>query len=91
MKSSFCPTFCLQVTISGSNNLVQIYRSFAITGNYGRQGFSKYGISYYTFSTAEVNIHASNLQIWYRHPNSEAGNDEIQNVQRESKHGFRLP
>jgi hypothetical protein len=20
------------------------------------------------------------LQIWYRHPNSEAGNDEIQNV-----------
>jgi hypothetical protein len=27
-------------------------------------------------------------QIWYRHPNSEAGNDEIQNVQRESKHGF---
>jgi hypothetical protein len=26
----------------GSNNLVQIYRSFAITGNYGRQSFSKY-------------------------------------------------
>jgi hypothetical protein len=24
-------------------------------------------------------IHASNRQIWYRHPNSEAGNDEIQN------------
>jgi hypothetical protein len=23
-----------------------------------------------------------------RHPNSEAENDEIQNVQRESKHGF---
>jgi hypothetical protein len=38
--------------------------------------------------TANVNIHASNRQIWYRHPNSEAGNDEIQNVQRESKHGF---
>ena len=38
--------------------------------------------------TADVNIHASNRQIWYRHPNSEAGNDEIQNVQRESKHGF---
>jgi hypothetical protein len=37
---------------------------------------------------ADVNIHASNRQIWYRHPNSEAGNDEIQNVQRESKHGF---
>jgi hypothetical protein len=36
----------------GSNNLVQIYRSFSITGNYGRQSFSKYGISYYT-------IHAS--------------------------------
>jgi hypothetical protein len=26
--------------------------------------------------------------IWYRHPNSEAGNDAIQNVQSESKHGF---
>ena len=56
----------------GSNNLVQIYRSFAITGNYGRRSFSKYGISYYTFSTADVNIHTSNRQIWYRHPNSEA-------------------
>jgi hypothetical protein len=32
----------------GSNNLVQIYRSFSITGNYGRRSFSKYGISYYT-------------------------------------------
>ena len=32
----------------GSNNLVQIYRSFSIAGNYGRQSFSKYGISYYT-------------------------------------------
>jgi hypothetical protein len=32
----------------------------------------------------DVNIHASNRQIWYRHPNSEAGNDEIQNVQSES-------
>jgi hypothetical protein len=31
---------------------------------------------------ADVNIHASNRQIWYRHSNSEAGNDEIQNVQR---------
>jgi hypothetical protein len=31
--------------------------------------------------TDYVNIHASNRQIWYRHPNSEAGNDEIQNVQ----------
>ena len=29
----------------GSNNLVQIYRSFAITGNYWRRNFSKYGIS----------------------------------------------
>ena len=35
------------------------------------------------FTMADVNIHASNPQIWYRHPNSEAGNDEIQNVQRE--------
>ena len=60
----------------GSNNLVQIYRSFSITGNYGRRSFSKYGISYYTHSRL-------NRQIWYRHPNSEAGNDEIQNVQRE--------
>ena len=24
-----------------------------------------------------------NRKIWYRHPNSEAGNDEIQNFQRE--------
>jgi hypothetical protein len=73
----------------GSNNLVQIYRSFAITGNYGRQSFSKYGISYYMFTMADVNIHASNRQIWYRHPNKEnTGNDEFQNVQRESKHGF---
>ena len=68
------------VFFKGSNNLVQIYRSFSITGNYGRQSFSKYGISY-------VNIHASNRQIWNRHPNSEAGNDEIQNFQRE---GFIL-
>ena len=37
---------------------------------------------------ADVNIHASNRQIWYRRPNSEAGNDEIQNVQSESKNGF---
>jgi hypothetical protein len=59
----------------GSNNLVQIYRSFAITGNYGRQSFFKYGI-------ADVNIHASNLQIWYRNLNSEVGNDEMQNVER---------
>jgi hypothetical protein len=43
----------------GSNNLVQIYRSFSITGNYG-----------------------------YRHPNSEARNDEIQNVQREVNMDF---
>ena len=56
----------------GSNHLVQIYRSFSITGNYGRRSFSKYGIS-------DVNL---NRQIWYRHPNNEAGNDEIQDVQR---------
>jgi hypothetical protein len=30
-----------------SNNLVQIYRLFSITGNYGRQSFFKYGISNY--------------------------------------------
>ena len=45
----------------GSNNLVQIYRSFVITGNYGRRSFSKYGISYYEctmLTTADVNIHA---------------------------------
>jgi hypothetical protein len=34
----------------GSNNLVQIYRLFVITGNYGRQSFSKYGIFYYDAS-----------------------------------------
>ena len=57
--------------------------------NYGRRSLSKYGISYYIFTTADVNIHASNCQIWYRHPNKEnTGNDEFQNVQRESKHGF---
>jgi hypothetical protein len=28
------------------------------------------------------------LKTTYRHPNSEAGNDEIENIQRESKHGF---
>jgi hypothetical protein len=31
---------------------------------------------------ADVNIHASNRQIWYRRPNSEAGNDEIQSSER---------
>ena len=59
------------ILFKGSNNLVQIYRSFAITGNYGRRNFSKYGISYYMFTTADVIIHASNRQIWYRHPNKE--------------------
>jgi hypothetical protein len=39
---------CLSCMLN-PNNLVQIYRSFAITGNYGRRSFSKYGISYYTF------------------------------------------
>ena len=42
----------------GSNNLVQIYRSFVITGNYGRRSFSKYGISYLMLTTADVKIHA---------------------------------
>jgi hypothetical protein len=45
-------------------------------------------LRWYFLLHADVNSHASNRQIWYRHPNSEAGNDEIQNVQRESKHGF---
>jgi hypothetical protein len=40
----------------GSNNLVQIYRSFSITGNYGRQSFSKYGISYYTPQISKYGI-----------------------------------
>jgi hypothetical protein len=76
----------------GSNNLVQIYRSFSITGNYGRRSFSKYGISYYDAYYADVNIHASNRQIWYRHPNKE--NTKVRpemtkfKMSRESKHGF---
>jgi hypothetical protein len=37
----------------------------------------------YLLASTVSNIQASNRQIWYRHPNSEAGNDEIQNVQRE--------
>jgi hypothetical protein len=37
---------------------------------------------------ARCNHSRLNRQIWYRHPNSEAGNDEIQNVQSKSKHGF---
>jgi hypothetical protein len=42
-----------------------------------------YCISYYMFTMADVNIHASNRQIWYRHPNKEnTGNEEFQNVQR---------
>jgi hypothetical protein len=65
----------------GSNNLVQIYRSLSITGNYERRRFSKYGISYYTFT---LQIAKYGIDI----PNSEARNDEIQNVQRESKYGF---
>jgi hypothetical protein len=40
---------------------------------------------------ADVNIHASNCQIWYRHPNSEAGNDEIQNIQDEWGRVVALP
>ena len=46
----------------GSNNLLQIYRSFAITGNYGRQSFSKYGISYYTF-TPQIAKYGIDIQI----------------------------
>jgi hypothetical protein len=36
----------------GSNNIVQIYRSFAITGNYGRWSFSKYGICHRSYIIA---------------------------------------
>ena len=59
----------------GNNDLVQIYRSFSITRNYGRQSFSKYGISYYTLMPPTAKYGIDN-------PNSEAGNNEIQNVQR---------
>jgi hypothetical protein len=59
----------------GNNDLVQIYRSFSITGNYGRRSFSKYGISYYTLMPQTAKYGIDN-------PNSEAGNNEIQNVQR---------
>ena len=34
---------CLCMLFKVSNNLVQIYRSFSITGNYGRRSFSKLG------------------------------------------------
>ena len=61
----------------GSNNLVQIYRSFVITRNYGRRNFSKYGISYYDAYDGWCKHSRLNRQIWYRHPNSEAGNDVI--------------
>jgi hypothetical protein len=50
----------------GSNNLVQIYRSFSITGNYGRQSFSKYGISYYTLMqtfTPQIAKYGIDIQI----------------------------
>ena len=74
-----------------SNNLVQIYRSFSITGNYGRRSFSKYGnhsnrnysAILATLLLVTIGKHSRlNRQIWYRHLNSEAGNDEIQNFQR---------
>jgi hypothetical protein len=60
--------------------LLQLQYTYVLTFlvSIGRRSFSKYGISYYTHSRL-------NRQIWYRHPNSEAGYDEIQNVQR---HGF---
>jgi hypothetical protein len=77
--------------LKGSNNLVQIYRSETTES----RAFLNMVFLTTMLTTADVNIHVSNRQIWYRHPNkentklqSEAGNDEIQNVQRESKHGF---
>jgi hypothetical protein len=47
----------------GSNNLVQIYLSFSITGNYGRQSFSKYGISYYTLMAPQIAKYGIDIQI----------------------------
>jgi hypothetical protein len=44
----------------GSNNLVQIYLSFSITGSYGRRSFSKYG-----FLTTSWCRH-SNPQVCHR-------------------------
>jgi hypothetical protein len=43
-------------------------------------------------TTADVNIHASNRQLWYRHPNKE--NTKVRpemtkfKMSRETKHGF---
>ena len=74
----------------GSNILVEIYRSFAITGNY--RAFLNMVFLTTMFTTADVNIHASNPQIWYRHPNKE--NIKVRpemtkfKMSRESKHSF---
>jgi hypothetical protein len=43
-------------------------------------------------TTADVNIHASNRQIWYRHPNKENTKVRLEmakfKMSRERKHGF---
>jgi hypothetical protein len=47
-----------------SNNLVQIYRLFSITGNYGRRSFSKYGIEHIEIKTKKGNtIHFPYLDL----------------------------
>ena len=81
-----------------SNNLVQIYRSFSITGNYEGGAFLNmvnipivttrpFSLPCYLGSengrVVTIGKHSRlNRQIWYQHLNSEAGNDEIQNVQK---------
>ena len=47
----------------GSNNLVQIYRSFVIAGNYGRRSFSKYGISYYDAYDGLITKYGIDIQV----------------------------
>jgi hypothetical protein len=59
--------------------LINIVIQYQICIHSQRRIFSKYGISYYMFTMADVNIHASNRQIWHRHPNKEnTGNDVME-------------
>ena len=44
--------------LKGSNNLVQIYRSFVITGNYEGGAFLNMVFLTTMLTTADVNIHA---------------------------------
>ena len=59
------------ILFKGNNNLVQIDRSFLITGNYEGGAFLNMVFLTMMLTTVDVNIHASNRQIWYRHPNKE--------------------